>query len=107
MQKVAHCQPLKFIFFAILLWQDTFCQVLHKRTSPIFIGENSVTLFPVCNQMAGLTLGLDQVYILTNAWPIKTCSLKSTVKADLTAKPVGSAMQFLQFSVGLFLPHTS
>jgi len=59
MQKVANYQPFKLISFAMLLWQDTLCQVLHKQASPVFIGENNIILLPVCSQMAGFALGLN------------------------------------------------
>ena len=58
MKKVACCYPFELILFTMLLLQDTLCQVLHKRTSPDFSGENSVALL-VCYKMVGLALGLE------------------------------------------------
>ena len=59
MQKVAHCQPFKLISFAMLLWQDTLCQVLHKQASSVFTSENNIIVLPVYSQMVGFALGLD------------------------------------------------
>ena len=94
MQKVARCQPPKLVSFTVLLWQDAFCQVLHEWASPVFADEHNVTFFFVYYELAGPTLGLDSVYVLTHAWPIEACPLKSAVKVDL---PVGSASLVMYF----------
>ena len=41
----------------MLLWQDTFYQVLHERASPIFTGEHSVIFLPVSSQIGRLRIG--------------------------------------------------
>ena len=94
MQKVARCQPLKPVSFTVLLWQDTFYQVLREQASPVFVGEHSVTFFFVCCKLAGLALALDSVCVFTHAWPIEARPLKSTIKADLSTGFASLVMYF-------------
>lgn len=75
MQEITGNQLPELIPFTMLPWQGTFCQILYEQASPILSGKHSIALFPTCNQVAGLTLGLDQVSNLTYVWPIKTCFL--------------------------------
>ena len=107
MQKVTCCQSLKLVSFIMLLWQDTFCQVMHKRVPSIFVDENSIAFLFVYRKLIGLTLGLDLVHVLTHAWPIETYPLESAVKVDFSVEPTSSIMYFLQLSLGFLLPHTS
>lgn len=59
MKQLAGYQLPELIPFAMLLWEDTFYQVLYERASPILSGKHSIALFPVYSQMASFTLGLD------------------------------------------------
>ena len=66
MQKVTCCQFLELVSFTALLWQDTFCQVLHEWTPPVLADKYNVTFLSVCCKLASLTLGLDLICILTH-----------------------------------------
>ena len=67
-QEVTCCQPLKFVPLAVSLWQDTFHQVLHKGGPPVLADEHSIALLPVCRKLAGPTLGLHLICVLTYVW---------------------------------------
>ena len=85
MQKIMRGQPLKLVSFTMLLWQDAFCQVLYEWAPLILADEHNITFLFVYRELAGSALGLDLVCFFTHAWPIETCPLKPTVKADLPA----------------------
>ena len=105
MQKITCCQPLKLVSFSVLLWQNTFFQVLCEWTSPVFTDEHRVTFLSICCNLVGLTLGLDLICVFTHTWPIETCPLKSAVKIGLSAGSASLIMHFLQLSLGLLLPY--
>ena len=87
MQKVTCGQPLKFVSFTMLLWQDAFYQVFYEWASLILAVEHNITFLSICRELAGPALGLDLVCFFTHAWPIEVCPLKLAIKADL---PTGS-----------------
>ena len=103
MREVTCCQPLKFVSFTMLLWQDVFCQVLHEMAPPILADKYSVTFLPVCRNLAGPILGLDLICVFTHTWPIEACSLKSAVKTNFPARLASLVVYFFQFSLGFLL----
>ena len=107
MQKVTCCQPLKFVSFIMLLWQDALCQLLYEWASPILADEHSITFLSVCRELAGPALGLDLVCFFTHVWPIEAYPLKSAVKANLPAGSTSLVMYIFQFSLGFHPSHTS
>nr|POF21551.1 hypothetical protein CFP56_10764 [Quercus suber] len=91
----------------MLLWQDTFCQVLYEWASPVLTDEHNITFLFVCGELSGPALGLDLVCFFTHAWPVEAYPLKSVVKVDLPAGPTSFVVYFFQFSLGFLPPHTS
>ena len=69
-----------------------YCTNGFLQSSPI---KTTWAFLSIYCKLIGLELGLDLVRILAHAWPIETCHLKSTVKADFFAELAGSVMYFL------------